>query len=58
MLLRTVNPGKPSINGPFSMAMLNNQRVTQHMLYIYTHRINGYLGYLGYLAEEAELLMF
>ena len=37
MLLRTVNPGKPSINGPFSMAMLNNQRVTQHMLYIYIH---------------------
>jgi len=24
---KTVNPGKPSINGPFSMAMLNNQRV-------------------------------
>jgi hypothetical protein len=23
------NPGKPSINGPFSMAMLNNQRVYQ-----------------------------
>ena len=22
--------GKPSINGPFSMAMLNNQRVTKH----------------------------
>ena len=26
--------GKPSINGPFSMAMLNNQRVYYIILYI------------------------
>jgi len=29
-----INPGKPSINGQFSMAMLNNQRV---YIYVYTH---------------------
>ena len=34
--LSSVNPGKPSINGPFSMAMLNNQRV-----YIYHNNINN-----------------
>ena len=27
-------PGKPSINGPFSMAMLNNQRI---YIYIYIY---------------------
>jgi hypothetical protein len=25
--------GKPSINGPFSIAMLNNQRVTHNMIW-------------------------
>ena len=32
--LSSVNPGKPSINGPFSMAMLNNQRVYIYIIEI------------------------
>ena len=29
--------GKSSINGPFSMAMLNNQRVYMYIIYIYVY---------------------
>ena len=29
--------GKSSLNGPFSMAMLNNQRVTSAVLYTFEH---------------------
>ena len=33
----TIFIGKPSINGPFSMAMLNNQRVYVHVKIVFTH---------------------